>query len=91
MLSRLLYSDEACNFEIALPIPIRDDLRLNERELTAQEKLDIAKGYVRPTLAKGLRLEAEQGINPFRYGLSVLPTATPPNRAAPKKTTGAAP
>ena len=63
-----LYSDEACNFEIALPIPIRDDLRLNERELTAQEKLDIAKGYVRPTLAKGLRLEAEQGINPFRYG-----------------------
>ena len=30
-------SDEACNFEIALPIPIRDDLRLNERELTAQK------------------------------------------------------
>ena len=63
-----LYSDESCNFEIALPIPIRDDLRLNKRDLTEQEKLDIAKGYVRPTLAKGLRMQSDIGINPFKYG-----------------------
>ena len=63
-----LYSDEACNFEIALPIPIRDDLRLNKRELTEQEKIDIANGYVRTTLAKGLSLQDSQGINPFQYG-----------------------
>lgn len=63
-----LYSDESCDFEIALPIPIRDDLRLNKRDLTEQEKLDIAKGYVRPTLAKGLRMQSDIGTNPFKYG-----------------------
>ena len=63
-----LYSDESCNFEIALPIPIRDDLRLKQRNLTEQEQRDIAKGYVRPTLANGLGIQAELGINPFKYG-----------------------
>lgn len=63
-----LYSDESCDFEIALPIPIRDDLRLNKRELTEQEQIDIANGYVRPTLARGLRLLSSQGVNPFQYG-----------------------
>lgn len=63
-----LYSDEACNFEIALPIPIRDDLRLNSRQLTDQEHIDIANGYVRNTLARGLSLQSRRGINPFRYG-----------------------
>ena len=63
-----MYSDESCDFEIALPIPIRDDLRLNKRELTEQEKIDIANGYVRPTLARGLKLLNSQGVNPFRYG-----------------------
>ena len=43
-------------------------LRLNKRDLTEQEKLDIAKGYVRPTLAKGLRMQSDIGINPFKYG-----------------------
>jgi len=63
-----MYSDESCNFEIALPIPIRDDLRINNRELTEQEQRDIANGYVRPTLARGLSFERDQGINPFQYG-----------------------
>ncbi len=63
-----LYSDEACNFEIALPIPIRDDLRLNSRQLTDQENIDIANGYVRTTIARGLSLQSSRGINPFRYG-----------------------
>ena len=63
-----LYSDEACNFEIALPIPIRDELRLDNRQLTDQENIDIANGYVRTTIARGLSLQSSRGINPFRYG-----------------------
>ena len=33
-----------------------------------RRKVGYSQGCVRPTLAKGLRLEAKQGINPFRYG-----------------------
>ena len=83
-----LYSDESCNFEIALPIPIRDDLRLNKRDLTEQEKLDIAKGYVRPTLAKGLRMQTV-GINPNTVS-SAPPIATLVSPVAQRKTIGAA-
>lgn len=62
------YSDEGCDFEIAMPVPIRNQLREQPRELTAAEQSQIASGYVRDTLARGLSLRATRDINPFRYG-----------------------
>jgi len=62
------YSDEGCDFEIAMPVPIRNQLREQPRELTAAEQQQIASGYVRDTLARGLALRAAENINPFRYG-----------------------
>ncbi len=62
------YSDEGCNFEIAMPVPIRNKLRAQPRALTDAEQQQISSGYVRDTLARGLALRAERNINPFRYG-----------------------
>lgn len=62
------FSDEACDFEFMLPIPLRNQLRAEPRELTAAEHEGIASGYVRDALAKGLDLRQATGVNPFRYG-----------------------
>lgn len=37
--------------------------------LPAEADSDLAGGYVRPALGRGLELEAAIGINPFRFGL----------------------
>ncbi len=58
-------SDEACDFEIRLPIPI-------ERQGSApseEQHEQIATGYVRQALANGLAEHSTRGINPFRYGV----------------------
>ncbi len=62
------FNDEACNFEIAMPIPLSDELRKAPRELTVLERTQISSGYVRPALAKGLNLFEQYGVNPFQYG-----------------------
>lgn len=62
------FSDEACDFEFMMPIPLRNELRAAPRELAAAEHAAIASGYVRDTIAKGLALRANTGVNPFRYG-----------------------
>jgi len=62
------FSDEACDFEFMLPIPLRNKLLAQPRELTDAEHRDIASGYVRDALAKGLDLREGTGVNPFRYG-----------------------
>jgi hypothetical protein len=51
-----------------IPIPLRNQLRANPRELSDTEHADIASGYVRDALAKGLVLRENTGVNPFRYG-----------------------
>lgn len=61
-------SDEACDFEFAIPIPLRNALAQKPRELTEEEHQQIASGYVRNALGKGLTLLDESGVNPFRYG-----------------------
>lgn len=61
-------SDEACAFEFAIPIPLRNALAQESRALTDTEHQQIASGYVRNALAKGLTLRDSAGVNPFRYG-----------------------
>jgi len=61
-------SDEACDFEFAIPIPLRNALAQEPRALTDTEHQQIASGYVRNALAKGLTLRDSAGVNPFRYG-----------------------
>ena len=61
-------SDEACEFENMLPIPLLRELTQSPRELTETERQSISSGYVRDTLAKGLAVELTDGINPFVYG-----------------------
>ena len=85
-----LYSDEACNFEIALPIPIRDDLRLNKRELTAQEKVDIAKGYAANPRQR-LNPANGTGHQPIPIRFVGATDSHSPNRAVPRKTIGGGP
>jgi len=63
-----LLSDEACGFENMLPIPLAQTLVKEGRGLSEEERLQVASGYVRQGLAKGLRLQRERGINAFRYG-----------------------
>ena len=62
------FSDEACDFEYVMPIPLRNALRATPRELTAEEQRQISSGYVRDALARGLRIREASGVNPFRYG-----------------------
>lgn len=62
-------ADEACRFEIMLPVPISRSLADEPRALTADEERAIASGYLRQTLGRGLLLEAKTGVNPFHYGL----------------------
>jgi len=62
------FSDEACDFEFMVPIPLRPAPNETARQLTAEEQQQIASGYVRDTLARGLALRDASGVNPFRYG-----------------------
>lgn len=61
-------SDEACDFEFVLPIPLQVALAAEPRELTADEHAQVASGYVRDTLGRGLEMGEASGVNPFRYG-----------------------
>ena len=61
-------SDEDCEFEIMLPIPMLRALQANPRDLTEAEQQQVASGYVRDVLAKGLQIKQQQGLNPFVYG-----------------------
>ena len=61
-------SDEACDFETMLPIPLIRSLAEQDRPLTELERKEVSTGYVRDTLARGLAVEVEQGVNPFVYG-----------------------
>lgn len=62
------FSDEACDFEFMIPIPLRNALAKTPRDLTEAEHQQVASGYVRDALAKGLTLREDSGVNPFRYG-----------------------
>lgn len=62
------YSDEACDFEFMIPIPLRNQLAREPRALTDAEHQEIASGYVRDALARGLSMREATGVNPFRYG-----------------------
>ncbi len=62
-------SDDACDFEIMLPVPVMRRQAASPGELTAEEFAATASGYLRAALARGLAIEAETGVNPFRYGL----------------------
>ena len=63
-----VFTDEACNFEHMLPIPLLQALQREPRDLTSAENAAVASGYVRQTLAEGLRLRQTSGVNPFVYG-----------------------
>jgi len=63
-----LASDEACDFEITLPIDIGRRLRAGGDAITDAERARIEAGYLRAALGEGLRGEAETGLNPYRYG-----------------------
>lgn len=58
-------SDEACDFEIRLPIPVD---RQGSPPTDEQHK-QIATGYVRHALARGMAEHTARGFNPFRYGI----------------------
>ena len=67
------FSDEACNFEIMLPVPILNAMRQaaekGERyELSEADHASVSSGYVRDTLLRGLAAKSEFGVNPFQYG-----------------------
>ena len=62
-------ADENCGFEITLPIPLAQRIAAGGAPLTPAEQARIQSGYLRDTLARGLTIEADTGVNPFRYGL----------------------
>lgn len=62
-------ADEACNFEVVLPTPVRRRQAQQPGPLTADEASKTASGYLRDTLGRGLAVAARTGVNPFRYGL----------------------
>ena len=56
-------TDEECNFEPYRPICTPEQLAEPDRRNCTH-----ATGYVRNALKTGLRLEAEYGVNPFKFG-----------------------
>lgn len=62
-------ADEACDFEIMLPIPVMRRQVEQPGPLSTSETARIASGYLRDALGEGLVLGARTGVNPFRYGL----------------------
>ena len=65
-------TDEECNFENYYPV-----CEPGQRYACAN-----ASDYVRNALKTGLRLEADYGVNPFKFGSSPAPTTTRACRAA---------
>ena len=63
----LLTSDEECNFEQVFE-PCDPDAMPSSPEL-ATASCAVASNFVRNALRTGLEVEAEHGINPFKYGL----------------------
>ena len=63
----LLTSDEECNFEQVFE-PCDPDAMPSNPEL-ATASCTVASNFVRNALKTGLEVEAEHGINPFKYGL----------------------
>ncbi len=63
----LLTSDEECNFEQVFE-PCDPDVMPSSPEL-ATASCTVASNFVRNALRTGLEVEAEHGINPFKYGL----------------------
>ncbi len=61
-------SDEMCEFEIVLPLPILQQLAKQPRPLTDTEAAQVASGYLRDALGTGLGVDTRRGINPLRYG-----------------------
>ena len=59
-------TDEACDFEIMLPIPVSQAMAAEKRDATTEELSQTSAGYLRDTLARGLTFS--DSINPFRYG-----------------------
>lgn len=64
-----LLGDEACDYEIMLPVPVSRALLRSPREMTEEEKTSTEAGYLRAALGQGLATGANSGINPFRYGM----------------------
>ena len=62
-------SDDACDFEIMLPVPVTRRQAASPGDLTPEEFAATASGYLRGALGRGLAIEANTGVNPFRYGL----------------------
>ena len=63
----LLTSDEECNFEQIFEPCGPDQMPANPEDATAY--CTAASDFVRNALKTGLAVEAEHGINPFKYGL----------------------
>ena len=63
----LLTSDEECNFEQVFE-PCDPDQLASTPEL-ATAACTVASNFVRNALKTGLEVEAEHGINPFKYGI----------------------
>ena len=63
----LLTSDEECNFEQVFE-PCDPDEMPSTPEL-ATASCTVASNFVRNALKTGLEVEAEHGINPFKYGI----------------------
>lgn len=57
-------SDEACDFEVRLPIPIARQ----GTPPTLEQQQQIASGYIRQALAEGLQRQQRDGLNSLRYG-----------------------
>lgn len=62
-------SDDACDFEIMLPVPVSRRQAASPGALTPEEFAATASGYLRNALGRGLAIETETGVNPFRFGL----------------------
>ena len=62
------FTDEACDFEIALPVRAGQSVTAGAPVYSEAEQAEIAAGYVRPALAEGLGQQAASGLNPLRLG-----------------------
>ena len=63
----LLTSDEECNFEQVFEPCDPDAMPSNPQQVVA--RCTVASNLVRNALKTGLEVEAEHGINPFKYGI----------------------
>lgn len=63
-----LLSDEACDFEIALPVRPGQSVTAGVPQFDEVERAALASGYLRPALGEGLAFEAAGDPNPLRLG-----------------------